>query len=286
MTCPSLADAKLIERFLRTQHFRHVATPKNYAGTLRNFTGFVSKHSGAAAPTVPILQQWLKERSLKWPAHILYHRTFLVERYLQWLQKQGVIASNPFAELHRQYGPRTTPIVRALVSKDSNTLEQLRQLPPFGSFLGRVMEDHVAHMRTLGYRYDTNEELLLRFDRFLQRHPELSGTSAEQARRALERRAAVSVSPLRGSQSRSHRLEGHAPARSRRSLSCPLAMVLLEQRANTTALPTSTRTRRYGEYCGRRSRTRRRKPRGVRSASSRCSCLPTAPVCGAERSRA
>jgi integrase len=175
MTSLSLEDAKLIERFLRIQHFRHVATPKNYAGTLRNFTAFISKRSGAAAPTIPIMQHWLKERSLKWPAHILYHRTWLVERYLQWLQKQGVIASNPFAELHRQYGPRTTPIVRALVSADSNTLEQLRQLPPFGSFLGRVMEDHVAHMRTLGYRYDTEEELLLRFDRFLQRHPNLSG---------------------------------------------------------------------------------------------------------------
>ncbi len=175
MTILSLADAKLIERFLRTQHFRHVATPKNYAGTLRNFTDFVSKENAAAAPTVPVMQQWLKERSLKWPAHILYHRTFLVERYLQWLHKQGVIASNPFAELHRQYGPRTTPIVRALVSEDSNALQQLRQLPPFGSFLGRVMEDHVAHMRMLGYRYDTSEELLLRFDRFLQRHPELSG---------------------------------------------------------------------------------------------------------------
>ena len=175
MTRLPLTDAKLIERFLRTQHFRHVATPKNYAGTLRNFTGFVSRHCGAAAPTVPIIQQWLKERSLKWPAHILYHRTFLVERYLQWLQEQGVIASNPLAELHRQYGPRTTPIVRALVGEDGNTLEQLRQLPPFGSFLGQVMQDHVAHMRTLGYRYDTAEELLLRFDRFLQRYPELSG---------------------------------------------------------------------------------------------------------------
>jgi len=175
MTHLSLADAKLVERFLRTQHFRHVATPKNYAGTLRNFTSFVAAHDGADAPTVAIMQQWLKERSLKWPAHILYHRTFLVERYLRWLQKQEVIASDPFAELHRQYGPRTTPIVRALVSEDSNTLEQLRQLPAFGSFLGRMMEEHVAHMRTLGYRYDTNEELLRRFDRFLQRHPELSG---------------------------------------------------------------------------------------------------------------
>jgi integrase len=122
------------------------------------------------------LQQWLKERSLKWPAHILFHRTFLVERYLNWLQDEEVIVSNPFAELHRKYGPRTTPIVRALVCEDSKAaLQQLRRLPPFGSFLGKVMEEHVAHMRALGYRYHTNEELLLRFDRFLQRHPELSG---------------------------------------------------------------------------------------------------------------
>jgi integrase/recombinase XerD len=175
MTRPSSIDTKLIERFLRTQHFRHAATPKNYAGTLRNFAAFVLKHGEGVAPTVPIMQQWLKERSLKWPAHILYHRTFLVERFLKWLQEQEVIPSNPFVQLHRQYGPRTTPIVRALVSEDSNTLQQLRRLLPFGSVLGRVIEDHIAHMRALGYRYDTNEELLLRFDRFLQLHSELAG---------------------------------------------------------------------------------------------------------------
>jgi len=194
MTRLLLTDAKLIEQFLRIQHFRHVATPKNYAGTLRNFTGFVSAHCGAAAPTVPIMEQWLKERSLKWPAHILYHRTSLVERYLQWLQEQGVIASNPFAELHRQYGPRTTPIVRALVGEDGKTLEQLRQLPPFGSFLGPVMQDHVAHMRTLGYRYHTEDELLLRFDRFLQRRPELSGLPLD---RLVERWTEEQPSPCR-----------------------------------------------------------------------------------------
>jgi integrase len=37
------------------------------------------------------------------------------------------------------------------------------------------MEEHVAHMRLLGYRYATVEGMLLRFDRFLQQHPELAG---------------------------------------------------------------------------------------------------------------
>ena len=176
MTAASLIDAKVIMRFLRAQQFRHPATSENYAGTLRNFADFVSKHGEGAAPTVSTIQLWLKGRSLKWPAHILHHRTFLVERYLEWLQEYGVIGSNPFTALHRQYGPRTTPIVRALVCEDSDTaLQQLRRLPPFGSFLGKVMEEHVAHMRVLGYRYDTNEELLLRFDRYLQSHPELTG---------------------------------------------------------------------------------------------------------------
>jgi integrase/recombinase XerD len=176
MTHTSPVDVKLIERFLRTQHFRHAATPKNYAGTLRNFLGFIAKHGAAASLTVSTVQRWLKERSLKWPPHILYHRTFLVERYLKWLQDQGMIASSPFAELHQQYGTRTTPIVRALVSEDSDAaLQRLRRLPRFGSFLGTVMEENVAHMRALGYRYDTNEETLLRFDRFLQKHSQLAG---------------------------------------------------------------------------------------------------------------
>ena len=179
MTRISLLDAKLIDRFLRTQHFRHPATPNNYACTLRNFQGFVAK--AGTSLTISTVQKWLKERSLKWPVHILHHRTLLIERYLRWLEEQGVIASNPFAELHRLHGPRTAPIVRALVSEDSDAaLEQLRRLPRFGSFLGKVMDEHVAHMRMLGRRYDTNERMLLRFDRFLQLRAGLAGLSLDR----------------------------------------------------------------------------------------------------------
>lgn len=175
MTRVSPLDEKLLQRFIRTQPLRHPGTLKNYAGTLRNFNGFVARHGAGTLPILSVLKLWLTERSRKWPAHILHHRTGLVERYLGWLQGQGIIASNPFAELHQQYGPRTTPTVRALVCEDSETaLQTLHRLPPFGSFLGKVMKEHVAHMRALGYRYDTSEELLMRFDRFLQRRPELS----------------------------------------------------------------------------------------------------------------
>jgi integrase len=43
----------------------------------------------------------------------------------------------------------------------------------YRSFLGRVKREHVEQMRSLGYRYDVNERMLLRFDRFLRSHPSL-----------------------------------------------------------------------------------------------------------------
>ncbi len=70
-------------------------------------------------------------------------------------------------------GQRT--IVRALLAPEPDrALEALRQLPHFGSVLGDLMRNHVARMRTRGFRYDTNTRMFLRFDRFLQRHPELA----------------------------------------------------------------------------------------------------------------
>lgn len=53
--------------------------------------------------------------------------------------------------------------------------EALRPLPSFGSFLGERLRVHVARMKSLGFRYDTDTERLRRFDRFLQRRPDLSG---------------------------------------------------------------------------------------------------------------
>jgi hypothetical protein len=37
------------------------------------------------------------------------------------------------------------------------------------------MREYVALMRSLGYRYITPEKILRRFDRFLQRRPDLTG---------------------------------------------------------------------------------------------------------------
>lgn len=181
MSQSSSPDAKTVDRFLRAQRFRDAGTRRVHGNILRSFQHFVSEHSTGSPLSVSIVQRWLKEQREKWPLHMIYLRARLVERFLEWSQAHGVISLNPFTELHRHYGSRTAPIVRALLSEDVEAaLRELRSLPRFGSFLGKLMEEHVTQMRSLGYRYDVNEGMLLRFDRFLQSHAELTGASLDK----------------------------------------------------------------------------------------------------------
>ena len=180
MTRSSSAGADSVGRFLSHQRFRHPETGRIYGHILRAFRSSVIECS-TGAESVASLQEWLREKRRVWPLHMVCHRARLVERFLEWSQAHGVIATNAFAELHRHYGPRTTPIVRALVSDDAEAaLRKLCPVPRFGSFLGKAMAEHVRLMRSLGYRYDVNERMLLRFDRFLQSHIELAGNALSQ----------------------------------------------------------------------------------------------------------
>lgn len=181
MTRSSSAGADFVGRFLRTQRFRHRETGRIYGHFLRAFQASVGEGAIGTSVSVSNLQEWLCEKRQMWPLHMVCHRARLVERFLEWSQVRGVIDTNPFAELHCYYGPRTTPIVRALVSDDVETaLRDLRPQPRFGSFLGKVMAEHLELMRLLGYRYDVNEGMLLRFDRFLQSRSELAGESVNR----------------------------------------------------------------------------------------------------------
>jgi hypothetical protein len=173
--------ADSVGRFLRNQRFRHRETRRIYGHILRAFQASVGEGSIGSSVSVSNLQEWLCEKRQMWPLHMVCHRARLVERFLEWSQALGVIDTNPFAELHRHYGPRTAPIVRALVSDDvAAALRDLRPEPRFGSFLGKMMAEHVELMRSLGYRYDVNEGMLLRFDRFLQSRAELAGEPVNQ----------------------------------------------------------------------------------------------------------
>ena len=70
---------------------------------------------------------------------------------------------------------QSRPIWQALASSmPDQALAALRRPKPFGSVLGELLRDRVELMRGRGYRYTTQTAWFLRFDRFLQAHPELA----------------------------------------------------------------------------------------------------------------
>jgi integrase len=169
-------EADPVDGFLRLQRFRNRTSRKVYACILRGFQRFILEHSNGAPPTAVIVKQWLADRIMQWPLHIVCHRARVVDRFLEWMVGDGAVPSNPFAEWRKQYGRGVAPIVRALVSDDPGALERLGSPPRYGSFLGCLMREHVERMRSLGYRYAGQECALLRFDRFLQQRSDLTAT--------------------------------------------------------------------------------------------------------------
>jgi hypothetical protein len=171
-------DRHVIDRFVQTLPLRNPTSRRVYRCVLGHFQRFVIRHQADRATVSPdTVRRWLEVRRRELPEALVCHRAWLVDRYLEWLVASRALATNPFAEWRREYGQRTTPpIVRALLSPNPTTaLAAIRPLPTFGSWLGDVMRAHVTHRRSLGFRYKTAAEQLLRFDRFLQQHAELAG---------------------------------------------------------------------------------------------------------------
>ena len=122
------------------------------------------------------LQAWLRKRSTHCQPATLLHRARIVDRFLDHLVERGLITSNPIAVLRSELSVKQSrPIWQALASrKPDQSLAALRRPMPFGSVLGEIMREHVERMRKRGYRYTTQAAWFLRFDRFLQAHPELA----------------------------------------------------------------------------------------------------------------
>ncbi len=122
------------------------------------------------------LERWFKAGHARWAKSTFLTRARIVCRFLEFLAERGQIAANPIAVLQAAYCIRCPQtIVNALIAPDADAaLGALRQFPRFGSVLGPLMADHVALMKTRGFRYHTQSMSFLRFDRFLQAHPELA----------------------------------------------------------------------------------------------------------------
>jgi integrase/recombinase XerD len=63
-------------------------------------------------------------------------------------------------------------MVVAIRTRGSSGVTGLRPLPRFGSHLGTAMRRHLAQRRSLGFRYEREQERLLQFDRYLQTRPD------------------------------------------------------------------------------------------------------------------
>jgi integrase/recombinase XerD len=177
MKTASMSKGATPGNYVRELRLRSPVSSQVYLSILNGFQRFVAEQAQDKSVSQATIRQWLKDRILVWPFHIVTDRARLVDRFLDWRVNNGALANNPFAELRVEYGQRmTTPVVRALLNSNSEAaLEALRPAPRFGSFLGPVMREHVALMQAMGYRYNAQAERLLRLDRFLQSRPDLSG---------------------------------------------------------------------------------------------------------------
>ena len=170
-------DGSTIDRYLSQLRLRCPTTPIYYRQALRSFQELVRRRQHSPSQVSrDDLEAWLRERAAHWPESTLLHRARIVNRFLDFLVKEGLIASNPVADLRAEYCVKSSQaILRALLAPDPDqALEALRQFPPFGSVLGDLMQGHIALMRSRGFRYEVQARYFLRFDRFLQAHPELA----------------------------------------------------------------------------------------------------------------
>jgi integrase len=171
------ADGAAIDDFVRARGLRTAGARTRYARVLRSFGDFLIRRSGSPSDVRRRdFEAWLRAGHVQWTKSTFFLRARIVCRFLEFLAQREIIACNPIAALQAEYCVRSPQtIVRALIAPDSSrALEALRQYPPFGSALGPLMRDHVALMKTRGYRYQTQTRRFLRFDRFLQAHPELA----------------------------------------------------------------------------------------------------------------
>jgi integrase/recombinase XerD len=187
-----------IDRFLDTLGL----APKSrysYVTPLRAFRAFALAHTRTGeALSIQTVRAWLQRDAARSPFANVVHRAGIIVRYLDWRATAGA-APHPLAALKQHYGGRLMTIVRALLQEDyRHALEPLRPLPEWGSSLGPLMREHIARMQSLGYRYEVRTRELQRFDRFLQRRPELSGKAFlllleawQNSRRGLRHRLLV-----------------------------------------------------------------------------------------------
>lgn len=165
-------DETLIRQYVHTLPLRSPSSHAAARSHLRRFQQFVTTHAPHAPLSRPTLQVWLRDLRTRVSLRSVIESARRVEGFLEWLVREGILPETPWPPLRATYGSRVAPIVRAFLEPTpSEALDALRPLPRFGSHLGPAMCQHLAHRRSLGFRYEREQERLLHFDRYLQRRP-------------------------------------------------------------------------------------------------------------------
>lgn len=173
-----LASDDAIDAFVSALHMRTKGARARYKRVLMSFCSDITREG--IPPAIlrrGDIERWFKAGRARWSESTFFLRARIVCRFLEFLAERGQIGANPIAALQATYCIRCPQsIVNALIAVDADAaLEARRQSPKFGSVLGSLMADHVALMKTRGFRYETQTRRFLRFDRFLQARPELAG---------------------------------------------------------------------------------------------------------------
>jgi len=184
------SDGTLVRRYLRTLGLRSSGSQRC---VLNNFQRFVTGRAGDEPFALSTVESWLRERARDWSLRSLVAGAQSVDRFLDWLVANNLLAANPWADLCGKYGQHTAPVVRAILSPDPvRALEALRPLPRFGSHLGEAMRQHIQRMRSLGFRYEREASRLLEFDRYLQQRP---GAALQPLALLVREYAALAATP-------------------------------------------------------------------------------------------
>ena len=211
-----------IDRFLQSLSLGQKSR-YTYVTPLRAFRAFVQKRMRRGEKlSLATMRAWLKRDAARSPLKSVVIRAAIIVRHHEWQAKvKPGIAVHPMAALMQHHGGRLTPIVRALLQDDyRDALKRLRPLPEWGSSLGPLIQQHIARLKSLGFRYEARTRDLRRFDRYLQRHPELNGEpfsvlieAWQNSSRRPRHRLTVQQCARVLSQDM-HRLDGRVPIRS------------------------------------------------------------------------
>lgn len=168
------ADYAALERYTRALPLRHATTRRIYRSELMAFQRFIMSHGNGSVTEVSVTA-WARDRAKALKPVVAIDRMRWVYHFLETLVHQGSLSVNPIATIQDRYGiRRLAPTVRALAKVDSDqALQMLRPLPRWGSVHGSLMSEHIALMRSMGYRYGSQEVRFAAFDRFLQTRPDL-----------------------------------------------------------------------------------------------------------------